>query len=102
MEVPSGDDALALLEERAIRLENVEIEGALGDQPTPEQIFAQLCEDERSATTVKGKRRVQLKRLGADPDMLSNRLVLTWKDPSKALIRRLQRRTTTTGLAFCP
>ena len=74
VEVPSGDDALALLEERAIRLENVEIEGALGDQPTPEQIFAQLCDDERSATTVKGKRRVQLKRLGADPDMLSNRL----------------------------
>ena len=74
VEVPSGDDALALLEERAIRLENVEIEGALGNQPTPEQIFAQLCDDERSATTVKGKRRVQLKRLGADPDMLSNRL----------------------------
>jgi len=74
VEVPSGDDALALLEERAIRLEDVEIEGALGDQPTPEQIFAQLCDDERSATTVKGKRRVQLKRLGADPDMLSNRL----------------------------
>jgi len=61
-------------EERAIRLENVVLEGALGDQPTPEQIFAQLCDDERSATTVKGKRRVQLKRLGADPDMLSNRL----------------------------
>ena len=44
--VPSGDDALALLEERAIRLENVELEGgvALGDQPTPEQIFAQLVD----------------------------------------------------------
>ena len=44
VEVPSGDDALVLLEERAIRLENVEIEGALGDQPTPEQIF---CETTR-------------------------------------------------------
>ena len=74
VEVPSGDDALALLEERGIRLENVVLEGALGDQPTPEQIFAQLIADEKSATTVKGKRRVQLKRLGADPDMLSNRL----------------------------
>mmetsp|Transcript_3287 Transcript_3287/g.11174 ORF Transcript_3287/g.11174 Transcript_3287/m.11174 type:complete len:503 (-) Transcript_3287:279-1787(-) len=72
VEVPSGDDALALLEERGIRLENVALEGATGDQPTPEQIFEQLIADEKSATTAKGKRRVQLKRLGADPDILSN------------------------------
>ncbi|CAL6334524.1 unnamed protein product [Bathycoccus prasinos] len=71
--VPSGNDALALLAEREIRLENVELEGCgLGDQPTPEEIFEQLVADELSATNAKDKLRVRLKRLGADPAMISN------------------------------
>jgi len=70
--VPSGNDALALLEEREIRLENVELEGGLGDQLTPEEIFEKHVADERSATTEKGKLRARMKRLGADPDLLSN------------------------------
>ncbi|CAL6417375.1 unnamed protein product [Bathycoccus prasinos] len=55
--VPSGNDAFALLEERGIRLENVELEGGvgLGDQLTPEEIFEKHVADERSATTEKGK-----------------------------------------------
>lgn len=70
--VPSGNDALALLAEREIRLENVELEGCgLGDQPTPEEIFEQLVADELSATNAKGKLRVRLKRLGAEPAMIS-------------------------------
>ena len=69
--MPSGDDALALLEEREIRLENVELEGGLGDQLTPEEIFEKHVADERSATTEKGKLRARMKRLGADPDLLS-------------------------------
>lgn len=66
--VPSGNDAFALLEERGIRLENVELEGGvgLGDQLTPEEIFEKHVAYERSATTEKGKVRVRMKRLGAD------------------------------------
>ena len=71
-EVPSGDDALALLEARGIRLENVELEGGLGDQPTPEEIFETLVADELSATSTEDKLRVRLKRLGANPEMISN------------------------------
>ena len=71
-EVPSGDDALALLEARGIRLENVELEGGLGDQPTPEEIFETLVVDELSATSTEDKLRVRLKRLGANPDMISH------------------------------
>ena len=74
--MPSGDDALALLEEREIRLENVELEGGaglgFGDQPTPEEIFEKHVADELCATSAEGKLRVRLKRLGADPDLPSN------------------------------
>ncbi|CAL6339055.1 unnamed protein product [Bathycoccus prasinos] len=76
VEVPSGDDAFALLEEREIRLENVELEGGaglgFGDQPTPEEIFEMLVAEELNATSEEDKLRARLKRHGIDPDLLSN------------------------------
>ena len=72
VEVPSGDDAIALLEARGIRLENVELERGLGNEPTPEEIFEMLVADELRATSAEDKLRVRLKRLGANPDMISH------------------------------
>ena len=74
MEVPSGDDAHALLVERGTRLQNVELEAGLGfgDQPTPEEIFEKLIADELCATSEESKLRVRLKRHGTNPDLLSS------------------------------
>jgi hypothetical protein len=63
-----------ILEERQLRLEEAAAAETAGDGlEDSDELFEKLIADELSATTAKGKLKVRLKRLGADPSLLSYR-----------------------------
>ena len=73
-DVRIGRDAVDILEERQLRLEEAAAAETAGDGlEDSDELFEKLIADELSATTAKGKSKVRLKRLGADPSLLSYR-----------------------------
>jgi len=73
-DVRIGRDAVDILEERQLRLEEAAAAETAGDGlEDSDELFEKLIADELSAKTGKGKSKVRLKRLGADPSLLSYR-----------------------------
>ena len=73
-DVRIGGDAADILEERQLRLEEATAAETAGDGLEDlDELFEKFIADELSATTAKGKLKVRLKRLGADPSLLSYR-----------------------------